>query len=117
MKYFLPLSLFLMSSIAQSEILHCTGTVNEVQTLSTGIVRLQTEGTGLDNRVYICNTDGSWGGISEPTCKAWISYAQLALASNKSINIAYDTDSYSACSELPYNSASLAPYLVTIKKN
>lgn len=115
MKFIITVSALILSTLTQAATLNCTGRVAEIQTLKSGIVRLVTSGSGLSNKSYICSVNATWKGISENTCKTWISYAQVALASNKPINVTYVTDQYGACSQLPINSVSIAPYLVSIK--
>jgi len=92
----------------------CEGKVTEVQTLSSGIVRLVSD-SGVPMRAYLCNINGNWGNISSDTCKAWVSSAHIALTTSKPIAIAYN-DAISSCEILPVNSASLFPSLVSLKQ-
>lgn len=92
----------------------CEGKVNEIQTLSSGIVRLVSE-SGVPMRAYLCNINGNWGNISSDTCKAWVSSAHVALTTTKPIAITY-YDAMSSCESLPVNSDSLFPSLVSLKQ-
>ena len=91
----------------------CEGKVTEVQTLSSGIVRLVSD-SGVPMRAYLCNINGNWGNISSDTCKAWVSSAHVALTTSKPIVITYD-NATSSCERLPVNSSSLFPSLVSLK--
>lgn len=117
MKFLGIISILSLSFNTHSAVLNCSGHVNELEILSTGIVRIKMDGSGLNNSAYICRSGTEWGGIDQTTCNAWISFVQFSLATGKKINVSYNTNDYSACSELPYNSNSLTPFLVSVKQN
>ncbi|XOV78021.1 MAG: hypothetical protein ACFHVJ_13845 [Aestuariibacter sp.] len=91
----------------------CTGNVNAVETLYTGIVRVSTT-SGAPQKAYLCKLDGSWEGVSSDTCKSWLSYAQIAKTSGQKLSVVYSGTPSIECSELPINSASYRPYNVIL---
>ena len=111
----LALSVPLLMFSACSNALTCIGNVSKIDTLYTGIVRV-TSSSGLPSKAYLCNTNGSWGGISSDTCKTWISYAQVAQTSGQELEITYSGVTETDCATLPINSASYVPYIVSLSK-
>ncbi len=100
-----------VSSTAHAATITCKGTVAEIETLYTGIVRLNVSGSGVSNKAYFCSVKSEWKGISAEVCKSWVSKAIAARVSGKPVEITYLNSS--SCSSLPINSASTAPYSVS----
>lgn len=106
------LTMLLSSQISFA--LTCSGNITKVETLYTGIVRVLST-SGAPQKSYICSINGNWKNISTDTCKAWISSAQIAHTSGKKLDVVYSDTSATSCSDLPVNSASVAPYSVGIR--
>lgn len=98
------LALFSLQSHAVTD---CSGTVIRALLYSDGSVNILS--SWRNDYTYICNTNGTFGGVAPEICLAWYATALKAIASNKQVNIYYQATH--ACATLPiYSSAPVPTY-------
>lgn len=85
----------------------CSGTINAVYLASDGSVVIN--GSWRGDYTEICNEQGTFGGIDQPTCLAWYAAAVSAQRAQSKVELDYPNDTYT-CSNLPTYSSSIAPY-------
>jgi hypothetical protein len=93
--------------------IHCEGLVNYALLYSDGTVNVI--GAWRGEYTYLCNTNGTWGGISAEVCLSWYALAAKAAADGKVLAVYYNTDSYT-CANLPTYGSSLVPTYAGVKR-
>ncbi|CAA0113681.1 Uncharacterised protein [BD1-7 clade bacterium] len=92
----------MLSGLAYSQNLYCTGKLQHVHVVQNGDVRLKTDYKG--DPIGVCNVETKWKNeINPETCKAWLSASYMALASNRDIKILFKGVSVTECSKIPSN--------------
>ena len=98
-------------SLSSHAVTDCNGTVTRVLLYADGSVNLQ--GSWRGDFTVLCNTNGTFGGISSETCMSWYGTALSAAAHGKQINVYYAA-TYT-CATLPtYWSAPVPTYVGVI---
>jgi len=104
---FILLSIFMNTNSFATE--QCSGTVKKIAISSSGEVRLIT--SFRENYFTICSLHGSWKDISDSTCKAWLSEAHLAYASENDIRIFFP-DGTDCTKFMAYQDAPKASWII-----
>ena len=91
----------------------CTGLVHYALFYADGTVNVLGEWRG--GYTYLCNTNGTWGGVPPEVCLSWYATAVKAAADGKELALYYGTDAYT-CATLPTYSSSLVPTYVGLKQ-
>ncbi|WP_444891376.1 hypothetical protein ACJJH9_12175 [Microbulbifer sp. DLAB2-AF] len=96
---FLSVSIpFSVSAIAETQ--YCTGTIEDWDVTNYGYVYMDGTWNDSDNSQRVCHIEGEWGGISEATCKAWLSGIVAATLSGKTVKVKYENTQSCSGSDL-----------------
>ncbi len=104
---------FLASSVYAAP-LYCIGTIQRVLLYADGTVAIV--GSWRGDYTYVCNAQGTWGGIADTTCLSW--YGALLKARKDATNVTYyyyDGAGFS-CANLPTYSSSLVTGYVELRE-
>src|SRR3954464_922712 len=86
-----------MSSISEANI-DCSGLVQDALLYADGTVNIR--GAWRGDFTFLCNTNGTWGGVSPEVGLTWYATAVNAAANGKQLHILYGGDGYT-CATLP----------------
>lgn len=92
----------------------CEGKVKDVWTENDGDTYIN--GSWRNAHTKICNVKNVWKTIEPDVCKVWISYAQLAYASDATLMVRYFDSDVTSCAEIPDYGAAPAPNYLMLRR-
>lgn len=97
-----------LASVPSHAATDCNGTVTRVLLYGDGTVNLLS--SWRNDYTFLCNTNGTFGGIPAEVCLSWYATAMNAAAHGKQVNVYYAA-TYT-CATLPIYSSSAVPTYV-----
>lgn len=103
----LAIALCLSAGVARADV-YCTGPVSEYLVMSDGT--LMVNGSWRNGWTALCNTHGTWRGITTEVCFSWLAVVGSSKNHNKPLGVYYTGNV--DCSTLPIYNDTPAPHYV-----